>query len=67
MLKFSDVIQEAVSKNVHIDDIFAMKTRAHIARMKTISNKDFKKRFQDIEKELNKEITSLVKGGLKNE
>lgn len=67
MLKFSDEIQKAVSKNVHMDDIFAMKTREHIARMKTVSNKEFKKRFQDIERELDKEIAPLIKGGTKNE
>ncbi len=67
ILKFSDEMQEAISKNVHMDDIFAMKTRTHIARMKTISNKEFKKRFQEIEKELDNEIASLKKGGAINE
>ena len=60
MLNFSDQIQEAVSKNVHMDDIFAMKSREHIARMKTTSNKEYKKRYQDIEKELEKELNSLI-------
>jgi len=67
MIKFSDEIQKALSKNVHMDDIFAMKTREHIARMKTTSNKEFKKRFQDIEKELEKELSHLIKGGNPNE
>ena len=61
MLKFSEDIQEAVSKNIYMDDILAMKTRANIARMKTISNKEYKKRFQDIEKELEKEMQSFLK------
>ena len=67
MIKFSDEIQKALSKNVHMDDIFAMKTREHIARMKTTSNKEFKKRFQEIEKELEKELSHLIKGGNPNE
>ena len=63
VLKFSDRIQEAVEKNVHMDDIFAMKTRENLARMKTVSNKEFEKRFQTTENGLDKEIDSLIKGG----
>jgi len=63
MLKFQDKIQEAVSKNVHIDDIIAMKSRENIARMKTVPNKEFPKRFQEMEKDLDKEIDSLIRGG----
>jgi V/A-type H+-transporting ATPase subunit A len=63
MLKFSDLIQDAVEKNVHVDDIMGMKTYENIARMKTVLNKDFKKRFQEIERELEKEIDSFIKGG----
>jgi V/A-type H+-transporting ATPase subunit A len=63
MLKFSDKIQEAVSKHVHIDDIISMKTRENLARMKTVTNKEFPKRFQEMEKELEKEIDNLIKGG----
>ena len=66
-LKFSDKIQEAVDKNVHMDDILAMRSCENLARMKTVSNKEFRKRFQDIERELDKEIASLIKGGTKNE
>jgi hypothetical protein len=46
-----------------MDDILKMKNREHIARMKTISNKEFKKRFQEIERELKKELDHLIKGG----
>ncbi len=63
MLKFSDKIQEAVGKHVLIDDIISMKTRENLARMKTVTNKDFEKRFQEMEKELEKEIDHLIKGG----
>lgn len=63
ILKFSDKIQEAVEKNVHMDDIFAMKSREHIARMKNVPNKEFEKRFLAMENELDKELESLVKEG----
>jgi V/A-type H+-transporting ATPase subunit A len=61
MSKFSDLIQNAVEKNVHIDDIISIKSRESIARMGTISNKDFEKRFVQVEQDLEKEISSLVK------
>ena len=63
MLKFNDMILDAVEKNVHIDDIISMKSREHLARMKTVSNKQFEKRFKEMEKELDKELSALVKGG----
>jgi V/A-type H+-transporting ATPase subunit A len=63
MLKFSDMMQQAVEKNVLMDDIIKMKANEHIARMKTVSNKEFPKRFQTMEKELEKELESLIKGG----
>jgi len=63
ILKFSDLIQEAVLKNVHIDDIINLKSRENLARMKTISNKDFERKLKEIEKEIEKEITNLVQGG----
>jgi V/A-type H+-transporting ATPase subunit A len=67
ILKFSDKIQEAVEKNVHVDNIFAMKSREDLARMKTISNKEFERRFNTIEKELDKEFESIIKEGSYNE
>ena len=63
MSKFSDKIQEAVDKNVHMDDIMAMKSRENLARMSKISNKEFEKRFKTIEQDLDKEIATLMKGG----
>ena len=61
MLTFSDKILDAVEKGVHIDDIIAMKTRESLARMGTVPNKEFEKRFAEIEKDLEKEIDKLVK------
>jgi V/A-type H+-transporting ATPase subunit A len=65
MLKFSDRILDAVEKNIHIDDIISMKSREHLARMKTTSNKTFEKYFSEIEKELDKDLDTLIKGGEK--
>ena len=60
MLKFSDKIQEAVAKNVHMDDIIAIKSREALARMGKFSNKGFGKRFKQLEQELEKEIDALI-------
>ena len=46
-----------------IDDLINMRARENLARMKTVSNKQFDKKFQETEKELDKEFNSLVKGG----
>ena len=67
ILKFSDKVQDAVSKNVLIDDIIKMKTTENLARMKTVSNKQFEKQYKDLEKEFDKEFEMLIKGGGKNE
>jgi len=61
MLSFSDKVLDAVEKGVHIDDIIAMKTRESLARMGTVPNKEFEKRFVEIEKDLEEEIDKLVK------
>ena len=63
MLKFSDKLQEAVDKNVHMDDILSMKSRESLARMSTVPNKEFEVRFQTVENDFEKEIDSLMKGG----
>jgi V/A-type H+/Na+-transporting ATPase subunit A len=63
MLKFSDKLQEAVDKNVHMDDILSMKSRESLARMSTVPNKEFEMRFQTVENDFEKEIDSLMKGG----
>jgi hypothetical protein len=62
-LKYSDNVQDAVGKNVHIDDLVNMKSRENLARMKTVSNKQFDKKFAETEKALDKEFSSLIKGG----
>ncbi len=61
MLKFSDLIQSAIEKNVHMDDIISIKSRESLARMGTVPNKEFEKRFKKVEQDLEKEIESLIK------
>ena len=67
ILKFSDKIQDAVIKNVLIDDIIKMKASENLARMKTVPNKEFEKKFQEVEKSFDNEFNSLIKGGEKSE
>jgi V/A-type H+-transporting ATPase subunit A len=62
ILKFSDEILDLVEKNVHMDEIFSMKSRRELARMKYFSNKEFDKKFKTLEKELDKEFDFLLKG-----
>jgi V/A-type H+-transporting ATPase subunit A len=59
--KFSDLIQNAIEKNVHIDDIISIKSRENIARMGTVPNKEFYKRFEKVENDLENEINSLIR------
>ena len=61
MLKFSDKIQEAISKNVHMDDIVTIKSREALARSSKVSNKEFEKRFKQLEQNMDKEINDLIK------
>ena len=63
MSKFSDRIQDAVNKGVNMDEIISMKSCENLARMGTIPNKEYEKRFQTIENDLDKEIDSLINGG----
>jgi V/A-type H+-transporting ATPase subunit A len=65
MLKFSDKIQEAVEKNVNIDDIISIKSRETLARMGTVPNEEFEKKFKKLEQEIEKEIGSLIKERMK--
>jgi len=65
MLKFSDKIQEAVEKNVHIDDIISIKSREALARTGTVPNEEFEKRFKSLEQEMENEFNSLIKERVK--
>ena len=60
-LKFLDLINDAIKKNVYIEDILNLRCREAIARMATISNKTFEKEFKKIEKSMEDEILSLIK------
>jgi len=61
MSKYSDLIQNAVDNNVNIEDILLIKSRENIARMGTISNREFENKFKAIENELEREIKSIIK------
>ena len=60
MSKYSDLIQKAIENNVNIEDIISIKSRENIARMGTISNQEFEKKFKDIENELEQEIEGII-------
>jgi V/A-type H+-transporting ATPase subunit A len=60
MSLYAEEIQKAVTKHVLVDDLLKMKSREQIARMGTISNDEFEKRFTRIEQEMKKEIGTLV-------
>lgn len=61
MSLYADYLQKAVEQHVPVDDILTMKSRETIARMGTIPNEEYERRFKQIEKELKKEIDSLIK------
>jgi len=60
MSLYSDEIQDAALKHVHIDDLINMKSREQIARMGTVPNDNFDSRFKIIEKEMKSEISKLI-------
>jgi len=60
MSLYADEINKAVTQHVHIDDLIKMKSREQIARMGTIPNESFQKRFETIENDMKKEIKALV-------
>jgi V/A-type H+-transporting ATPase subunit A len=62
MSKYADRIQDAVEKQVQIDDIINMNSREQIARMGTVDNKEHEKRFKTIEAQMDKELDALIKG-----
>jgi V/A-type H+-transporting ATPase subunit A len=59
MLGFYDLMTEAIKKGIGFDHLQDLKIREVIARMATIPNEKWEKRFNEIEKEMEKEITSL--------
>jgi len=61
MLKFSDLIQDALAKNVHMDDVVAIKSREALARSGKVPNEEFEKQFKKLEKDLEKDIETLIK------
>ena len=63
MLKFSDKIIDVVEKHVNMEDIIGIKSREGLARMSHIPNEEFERRFKTLEKEMEKEIDSLLKEG----
>ncbi|MBU0497979.1 MAG: ATP synthase subunit A [Candidatus Thermoplasmatota archaeon] len=65
MLKFSQLIEDAVSKQVHIDDLIIMKTYEGLARMGKVPNEDYPKHFKQLEHDLEKEIQALIKERVK--
>ena len=60
MSKYSDLLQKAIENNVNIEDIISIKSRENIARMGTISNKEFEQKFKNIENELEQEIELMI-------
>ena len=60
MSSYADEIQQAAAKHVHIDDLINMKSRETIARMGTVPNEKFEKRFDAIEKEMKQEVLTLI-------
>lgn len=59
IISFYELGKEALEKNVDIEDIIELPIREQIGRAKYIEEKDIAK-FDDIDKELKKEITDLI-------
>jgi len=61
MLKFYHLMREAVEKGVEFDKLRGLKSREAIARMATVPNEEWQKRFKQIEEEMEKEMEKLYK------
>jgi V/A-type H+-transporting ATPase subunit A len=59
MLRFYDLMNEVVQKGVGFDKLTDLEVRETIARMATVSNETWEKRFSEIEKAMEKEIMAL--------
>jgi len=62
ILDFSDRMMDAIKKGVHIEDITKLKSMEAIARMATVPNDRFEEEFKKIEKSIEKEMSSLLRG-----
>ncbi len=62
ILDFSDRMMDAIKKGVHIEDITKLKGMEAIARMATVPNDRFEEEFKKIEKSIEKEMSSLLRG-----
>jgi V/A-type H+-transporting ATPase subunit A len=63
ILKVSDEFQNAIEKNVLMEDIMKTKTFENVARLKTVPIEEFEKRFAEAEKVIDKEFSKLIAGG----
>jgi len=59
MLKFYELLDKFASSGHDFDRTKDLKCRAAIARMKTVPNEEWEKRFKEIEKEMEKEFKEL--------
>lgn len=62
ILKFYHLLEECIRKGIAFDALKRLKCREIIARMATVSNEEWQKRFKEIEKEMEKEIEEVIKG-----
>jgi len=61
MSSYAEHLQEAVTHHVSVEKILEMKSREMIARMGTVPNEEYEKRFKDIEHQLQQDIKHLIK------
>ena len=61
MLKFYDLMDNAIQNGISMDEIKSLKCWEMIARMATVPNDEYEKRFKKIENEMEKEISNLEK------
>ena len=61
VLRAVGCMREAVEKGVEFDKLRGLKSREAIARMATVPNEEWQKRFKQIEEEMEKEMEKLYK------
>lgn len=62
VIKFYDLTVEAVKEGVTVEDITELPVKSDIARLKTLPEKEFKKRADKTEEQIENQIKKLIEG-----
>jgi len=59
LLKFNELMSKAIQKGIPIEKIRALPVKDKLARMGTVPDAEYQRRFEEIEKEMETQFKSL--------